>query len=96
MQHDRFDKLVYGYSNKIIDTQNDISMCIIAFTKSKDELILNKVSSKMMPELADQHICIQWFNGFVMEIYSDEFTAKLIDYFNEYQIKFKDTFSSID
>ena len=82
LYQDRLNKLIFGYNNKIVNTPNDISMCIIAYTKSKDNLIVNEIIS-------------QWeFNTTTctLEIYLDEFTAKVLDASNKidkYQIEYK-------
>ena len=93
LYQDRLNKLVYGYNNQIVDLPNDVSKCILAFTQKKKELILNQVKSTTMTKLNKSNMVnFQWFIICSLEIYLDEFTAKVIDYSNnidKYRVEYK-------
>ena len=88
------NKLVYGYNNRIINTPNDISMCIIAFTQSQDALFLNEIKTNMITKINNSPTGGRplWFQVCSIELYLDEFTAKLINFahnIDKYRVEYK-------
>ena len=97
---DRLNKLVYGYNRKITDTPMEISMCILAYADVKCKLIVNEIASRIEVagnigpgmKLREIH---------TMEIYLDEFAARIIDYnhdtsIDHYQVEYESTSNDND
>ena len=81
LYEDRLNKLVYGHNNKLIDVPDDVSNCIINFIFSSEH---NKI---MLQTVVSSLLRIE------IEIFMDEFIAKVIDYssIKQYQIESKFT-----
>ena len=74
----RLNKLVFGYTNIIIKTPNDVSTCILAYAQTEDDLIVNEITCKMIPFM--ENSSRNWLNICTLQIYLDEFFSKVIDY----------------
>ena len=88
----RLNKLVCGYNRKIINTPNDISLCILAYAQTTDQLFFNKISASRKAFSDVGMIGEEWRDVQRFEIYLNEFTAKVIDYSNnihKYKIQYK-------